>query len=823
MNPLQRVLAKLTNVTQQSNGGYQASCPAHDDEHPSLSVGVGTDGRVLLKCFAGCAAEEVVAAVDLKMADLFAAEPDTSQTESAEPAASAKPAGLCLADYAAAKGLDLNFLARLGVTEIAGKGSRSVRLPYNDERGQQVSTRRRIALVGRDRFLWTKGSKVIPYGLWKLDHARECGRITIVEGESDCHTLWQHDEPAIGSPGADAWQDSWGAHLHDILTVYVVQEPDKGGLTLVTKLAQSAEMRSRLRIVSLAPHKDPNELYLADRENFPAAWAAALAGAHPLEDRTIGTNLDEATLLKLAGHLLDNPAIFDEVGRVLSKYFWAGDTRVPRLAYLGFSSRFRPRPLNIALVGPSASGKSEAVRVVLPFFPDEAYYFLAAMSEKALVYTSADFKQKIIFLAEADSLTEDGAGASAVRSILTDNRMVYEVTVRNEQTGDFTTQRIEKEGPTGMITTSTESLRTQLATRHLEDSVVDTPKQTQAIMDKQAERAAGLTGPPPDLTPFRAQQQWLTVFGAKGVVVPFAPALSSLVPATDVRMRRDFPQLLTAVETVAFLRQRLRDRTPAGEVIATVDDYAVARGLLLPIFTAVATEGVTEVIRETVNAVPSGGATLSELARALKLAKSTVDYRVTQAVARGFLTKDEATKRLGRGEPLPDRVEALPDPEDVRRVYERSNVSGEEPPPPSPSSGVELLAALTDSTVAATRVYDFLRSQSVCAYCGHVSTEEEDSVPCRVDGHPTRNLHGLLAHFEASFALRSALGDLVEETNPEDPTFPDRLVEILAAGASGRPGLGAALLRYFKLLDQRVSFFRTWKASAEPAPSAALH
>jgi len=50
-----------------------ARCPAHDDHHPSLRIGIGADGRVLLHCHAGCTAEQIVAALGLKMADLFPA------------------------------------------------------------------------------------------------------------------------------------------------------------------------------------------------------------------------------------------------------------------------------------------------------------------------------------------------------------------------------------------------------------------------------------------------------------------------------------------------------------------------------------------------------------------------------------------------------------------------------------------------------------------------------------------------------------------------------------------------------------------------------
>ena len=50
---------------------YSAHCPAHDDNNPSLSVGLGEDGRVLLNCKAGCETSAIVDSLDLTMADLF--------------------------------------------------------------------------------------------------------------------------------------------------------------------------------------------------------------------------------------------------------------------------------------------------------------------------------------------------------------------------------------------------------------------------------------------------------------------------------------------------------------------------------------------------------------------------------------------------------------------------------------------------------------------------------------------------------------------------------------------------------------------------------
>jgi putative DNA primase/helicase len=44
-------------------GGWMARCPAHGDHKPSLSIRAGNDGRVLVRCHAGCDQEQVIAAL----------------------------------------------------------------------------------------------------------------------------------------------------------------------------------------------------------------------------------------------------------------------------------------------------------------------------------------------------------------------------------------------------------------------------------------------------------------------------------------------------------------------------------------------------------------------------------------------------------------------------------------------------------------------------------------------------------------------------------------------------------------------------------------
>ncbi|MBT5714786.1 hypothetical protein HOI71_27310, partial [Candidatus Poribacteria bacterium] len=50
---------------RRSGEGWIAKCPAHDDNHPSLSIGAGDDGTLLLHCFAGCGFEEIARALNI--------------------------------------------------------------------------------------------------------------------------------------------------------------------------------------------------------------------------------------------------------------------------------------------------------------------------------------------------------------------------------------------------------------------------------------------------------------------------------------------------------------------------------------------------------------------------------------------------------------------------------------------------------------------------------------------------------------------------------------------------------------------------------------
>lgn len=71
--------ADLVHARRTGRGRWQAKCPSHPDRRPSLSIRQGERG-ILLRCWsAGCTAEQVCAALGIRVADLFDGPPATPE------------------------------------------------------------------------------------------------------------------------------------------------------------------------------------------------------------------------------------------------------------------------------------------------------------------------------------------------------------------------------------------------------------------------------------------------------------------------------------------------------------------------------------------------------------------------------------------------------------------------------------------------------------------------------------------------------------------------------------------------------------------------
>jgi hypothetical protein len=671
---LVHLLARLRNV-KSLRGRYMALCPAHDDSENSLSIGLGGEGRVLLKCFAGCTVEEVVQALGIEMGDLFSRreggglrlvtseEGSTGQQSNVE-------GGCTLASYAARKVLPLEFLKELGLVDMHYMGKPAVRIPYFSPEGVEVAVRFRTSLAkghGVDnRFRWRTGSKPLPYGLWRLETAREKGYVVLCEGESDAQTLWLHDEPALGLPGANSWREEWVAWLERIERVYVVVEPDRGG-EAVRKWVDESKLRDRVWLTKMGDEKDPSGLYLEARTTFVKSWRALLEGAVAWSDLiSQGRHERERSAWEACKELAHAPDILGRFAEAIEQRGVVGELRVAKLVYLAMTSRVLSRPVSVVVKGPSSAGKSFLVEQTLEFFPEASYYALTAMSERTLAYSQEPIAHRMLVIYEAAGLSGELA-TYLMRSLLSEGRVRYETI---EKTKDGLRPRlIEREGPTGLVmTTTAASLHPENETRLLSISLADTPDQTRrvllAIARERKEGEDTRLG-----AEWHALQVWLEEAEHR-VTIPFARVLADRTPPAAVRLRRDFDKVLSLVRAHAVLHQASRKRDTEGWIVAASEDYRVVRELMADLLAEGVGSTVSEATRETVRAVGEirerTGECVSQaqLAAELKLDKGAISRRVSVCLQGGYLRNLETQKgrpsRLDLGDPLPAEVEILP-------------------------------------------------------------------------------------------------------------------------------------------------------------------
>jgi hypothetical protein len=673
------LLARLKNVRKTATG-WTARCPAHEDHQNSLSVSK-PDGNWLLHCFAGCSFEAVCSALGVSASDLFEREGIIAPRKHVHKRTSL---GLTLLQYATAKRLPIEFLRECGLSDFRYDDKPAIRIPYLGASGDQLAVRFRIALEG-DRFRWKVRAKPSLYGLSRLDAARKASFVVLVEGESDCHTLWFHDIPALGVPGASNWREERDAlYLEGIEKVYVVVEPDRGGDGMRKWLSKSA-IRHRVQLLSL-PAKDPSALHLDNPDRFKSRWQVARLSATPWAAFEAKANTEQRReAWQRCSELAQQRNILNEFDRNLSRVGVVGERRIAKLIYLTMTSRLLDRMVSLAIKGPSSGGKSYLLESVMRFFPPAAYYYQSGMSERALAYDTEPLSHRYLIIPEASGMEGDYM-SYLIRTLLSEQRISY-LTVEKTKNG-LVPRRIEREGPTGLIVTTTaDHFHPENETRLLSLTVSDTREQTAAVLRALA---VGIDPDAVNLDRWQALQRWLAS-GTSLVVIPFAEQLAELVPPAAVRLRRDFGAMLTLIRAHAVLHQATRQQDDGGRIIATLDDYAAVRDLLADVIA----EGVGATVKPEVRAVVEAVRRLTaegrdhagtaDLVKLLKLDRSAISRRVAGAINAGYLRNLEERKRqparLVPGDPMPDEEAVLPDPQ--RLVHMCVSDRGDMTPPHS--------------------------------------------------------------------------------------------------------------------------------------------
>ncbi len=257
-----------------SNTEFRCGCPAHSGDGKNMAVYLN-DKAVNFQCYShGCTSKEIRDALGLDGNKLAASLRSTQSR-------------LTLQEYAEAKRLEVEELIPLRVsTGHQFNGQTQLLIHYADFEGNLIGWRIRRSMDEGVQAI--KGGSPRLYGQWRHEHIAKKEYVVIVEGESDCHTLWHHDEPAVGIPGASCVPNVLPdlerlLELHHDLEIYVFQEPDEAGTGFVNSFAQTS-FKDRLGVISLEGFKDASALHIHDASAFKETWASALKNAVPLSN-----------------------------------------------------------------------------------------------------------------------------------------------------------------------------------------------------------------------------------------------------------------------------------------------------------------------------------------------------------------------------------------------------------------------------------------------------------------------------------------------------------------------------------------------------------
>ncbi|MGA9854489.1 MAG: hypothetical protein WBR29_04345 [Gammaproteobacteria bacterium] len=395
---------------------------------------------------------------------------------------------------------------------------------------------------------------------------------------------------------------------------------------------------------------------------------AATTDKKPDNQPALYTPQKEAAHLHTPPKLAYEPNILKRFGEIIEVCGVVGEVRTAKMLYLVITTRLLLKPVSAAVKGLSSSGKSFTTEKTVEFFPKEAVILMTAMSERALIYSKEDYAHRTLILYEATALregAEDNLTAYFVRSLLSEGRIEYPVTVR-DPAGGFMTKTIIKNGPTGLILTTTKPrVHAENETRLLSLNTNDTREQTKAIFHALASETTTNV----DQTEWHQLQRWLQEKSTNHTVtIPYASQLAELISPVAVRLRRDFAAVLALIRAHAILHQQTRETDAAGQIIATIDDYVQVRELVADLVAEGVGSTVSPTVRETVKVIEDiagdTGVTVLAVADKLKLDRTTVARRLSVAAAGGYIKSLEDKRgkpgRWIKGDELPGSDDLLP-------------------------------------------------------------------------------------------------------------------------------------------------------------------
>jgi len=357
-----------------------------------------------------------------------------------------------------------------------------------------------------------------------------------------------------------------------------------------------------------------------------------------------------------AMELAKNPELLYKIQKEFERLGLVGEKENALLLYLALVSRLLQKPISIVIKSGSSAGKSFLIKIILNLFPKDTYIELTGLSPKSLIYLKEEFKHKFLIIFEVHGFRDDDYTEHLIRTLLSENKITYAVVEKNNNDG-HETKIIEREGPTGLITTTTLSnIHDENETRLFSITLDEKSDQTKDIKLNIA-KSYGLTSSNENNDVLNDLLNLQKVLDTHPVFIPFASKLAELTPDEPLRIRRDFQRILAVIEASALLHQYQRETKEYNgvkHIVAGLEDYFIAKLILeKPLGLTIQNNYPQrlEIVKEikNIHKKTNEPVLIKDLMKKLNKSKMSITRWLKPALENGWI---ENTGEGGKGKPL---------------------------------------------------------------------------------------------------------------------------------------------------------------------------
>ncbi len=293
--------------------------------------------------------------------------------------------------------------------------------------------------------------------------------------------------------------------------------------------------------------------------------------------------------------LANDPQVFERRIDTVSNLGIVGEQTNIAMYFTAFDSRLlignkgSSEVISVKNAGHTGSGKSHPLEKCMYIYPKSAYHFITSGSPKSLYHMTEGLSHRVLIVAEGFGFQKNKADSEllyAVRTLLTEGRIVYQVSEKDES-GNIRTVNKIIEGPTPLVTTTTmdfleEQLEDRILTIHPDESV----EQTKRINQMTGKQMAGHDNAV-DEKEVLVWKTFHSMLKPVKVVVPFGPKISDYINKNKklpISSRRALRKIGMVIKAVTCCHQFQREKDKEGRTISEISDYRIGTQIVLQAF-----------------------------------------------------------------------------------------------------------------------------------------------------------------------------------------------------------------------------------------------